>query len=90
VLNIGLELGVISPKLFTMLVLMALATTIMTTPLLRWILRGQPWEQLKATSAAAGIGWSQHDATAAATLAARGRRGEISLRPPESPRPVWR
>jgi Kef-type K+ transport system membrane component KefB len=37
VLNIGLDLGVISPTLFTMLVLMALVTTIATTPLLRWI-----------------------------------------------------
>lgn len=34
VLNIGLDLGVIEPKLFTMLVLMALVTTFMTTPLL--------------------------------------------------------
>jgi Kef-type K+ transport system membrane component KefB len=37
VLNIGLDLGVISPRLFAMLVLMALATTISTTPILRWI-----------------------------------------------------
>jgi Kef-type K+ transport system membrane component KefB len=35
VLNIGLELGVISRNLFTMLVLMALVTTFMTAPLLR-------------------------------------------------------
>jgi len=34
VLNIGLDLGVVSPTLFTMLVLMALVTTFMTTPLL--------------------------------------------------------
>jgi len=34
VLNIGLDLGVISPTLFTMMVLMALLTTFMTTPLL--------------------------------------------------------
>jgi Kef-type K+ transport system membrane component KefB/nucleotide-binding universal stress UspA family protein len=37
VLNLGLDLGVISPKLFTMMVIMALVTTFMTTPLLRWI-----------------------------------------------------
>jgi Kef-type K+ transport system membrane component KefB/nucleotide-binding universal stress UspA family protein len=37
VLNIGLDIGVISPKLFTMMVVMALVTTFMTTPLLRWI-----------------------------------------------------
>ena len=35
VLNVGLELGVISPRLFTMFVLMALVTTIATTPILR-------------------------------------------------------
>ncbi len=34
VLNIGLDLGVISPTVFTMLVLMALVTTFMTTPVL--------------------------------------------------------
>jgi nucleotide-binding universal stress UspA family protein len=37
VLNIGLELGVIGPTLFTMMVVMALVTTFMTTPLLRLI-----------------------------------------------------
>ena len=34
VLNIGLDIGVISPALFAMMVLMALVTTFMTTPLL--------------------------------------------------------
>jgi hypothetical protein len=34
VLNIGLDLGVISPTLFAMLVIMALVTTFATTPLL--------------------------------------------------------
>jgi nucleotide-binding universal stress UspA family protein len=37
VLNIGLDLGVISPTLFTMMVVMALVTTFLTTPLLRLI-----------------------------------------------------
>jgi Kef-type K+ transport system membrane component KefB len=37
VLNIGLDLGVISPGLFTMMVLMALVTTVATTPALRLI-----------------------------------------------------
>ncbi|MBE9004135.1 cation:proton antiporter [Fortiea sp. LEGE XX443] len=36
ILNIGLELGVISPLVFTMLVIMALVTTFMTSPLLEW------------------------------------------------------
>ena len=35
VLNVGLDLGVISRTLFTMMVLMALVTTISTTPVLR-------------------------------------------------------
>ncbi len=34
VLNIGLDLGVITPRLFTMLVVMAIATTMMTSPIL--------------------------------------------------------
>ena len=37
VLNIGLDLGVISPTMFAMLVLMALVTTFATSPVLRWI-----------------------------------------------------
>jgi Kef-type K+ transport system membrane component KefB/nucleotide-binding universal stress UspA family protein len=37
VLNIGLDLKVISPALFTMLVIMALVTTFMTTPLLELV-----------------------------------------------------
>ncbi len=36
-LNIGLDIGVISPALFTMMVLMALVTTFMTSPMLEWI-----------------------------------------------------
>lgn len=36
-LNIGLDLGVLSPALFTMMVIMALTTTFMTAPLLEWI-----------------------------------------------------
>lgn len=37
ILNVGLDIGVISPTLFTMMVFMALTTTFMTTPLLEWI-----------------------------------------------------
>ncbi len=36
-LNIGLDIGVISPTFFSMMVLMALVTTFMTSPLLAWI-----------------------------------------------------
>ncbi len=39
VLNVGLDLGVITPTLFTMMVLMAIATTIATTPVLRRLIR---------------------------------------------------
>ncbi len=34
ILNVGLEVGVIAPPLFAMMVFMALATTMMTSPLL--------------------------------------------------------
>lgn len=43
VLNIGLDLGVISPRLFTMLVVMAIVTTVMTSPILAALLRSRPW-----------------------------------------------
>jgi Kef-type K+ transport system membrane component KefB len=38
VLNIGLDLGVIESRLFAMMVIMALATTIATSPLIGWLL----------------------------------------------------
>jgi len=34
VLNVGLDLGVLSPVLFTMFVIMAVVTTLVTTPIL--------------------------------------------------------
>ncbi len=37
ILSIGLELGIISPALFAMMVLMALVTTFMTTPFFEWV-----------------------------------------------------
>lgn len=37
VLNIGLDLGIISPTLFAMMVVMALATTAATAPVLKWL-----------------------------------------------------
>ena len=37
VLNIGMDLGVISPTVFTMLVIMALVTTFATSPVLQWV-----------------------------------------------------
>lgn len=38
ILNVGLDLHILSPTLFSMMVIMALATTLMTTPLIVWIL----------------------------------------------------
>jgi Kef-type K+ transport system membrane component KefB len=37
VLNIGLDLGILSPRAFSMLVLMALVTTFMTSPFVVWL-----------------------------------------------------
>lgn len=37
ILNVGLEIGVISPALFAIMVVMALVSTVITTPLLEWI-----------------------------------------------------
>src|SRR5205823_7070127 len=50
VLNIGLELRVLSPTLFAMLVLMALVTTFMTTPILHFITRGKKLDEAPAGS----------------------------------------
>jgi Kef-type K+ transport system membrane component KefB len=44
ILNIGLDIGVITRPLFSMMVVMAVATTLMTTPLLSWVY-GDPKEQ---------------------------------------------
>jgi Kef-type K+ transport system membrane component KefB len=44
VLNIGLELRVLSPTLFAMLVIMAVVTTFITTPVLHLITRNHPPE----------------------------------------------
>jgi Kef-type K+ transport system membrane component KefB len=63
VLNIGLDLRVLSPVLFAMLVLMALVTTMATTPLLALLQRGAGWQPLEAGIAeAAGAAGSRADA----------------------------
>ncbi|MER5747381.1 cation:proton antiporter [Streptomyces sp. NPDC002225] len=56
VLNLGLELGVIGPDLFTMLVLMALVTTGITSPALSWIRRERPGGSRRAKSGPPGTG----------------------------------
>jgi Kef-type K+ transport system membrane component KefB len=54
ILTIGLELGVISPALFTMMVLMALVTTFMTTPVLEWIYPARMIQEASAMDEAEG------------------------------------
>lgn len=44
-INLGYELGVVPRSLFCILVLMALATTMLTTPLLLWLHRGTEIEE---------------------------------------------
>jgi Kef-type K+ transport system membrane component KefB len=51
ILNVGLDIGVISRELFAMMVLMALATTFMTTPLVSWLLPATAGERLRAVPA---------------------------------------
>ena len=41
VLNIGKDLGLLPTDIFSMLVIMALVSTFMATPLIRWLMRGQ-------------------------------------------------
>jgi Kef-type K+ transport system membrane component KefB len=53
ILGVGLDIGVISPTLYTMMVLMALATTVMTTPLLALLqphLAHAPWKAAAPSS----------------------------------------
>ena len=51
VLNIGKDLGLLPPDIFSMLVIMAIVSTFMATPLIRWLMKGQ--ERLPAESPAA-------------------------------------
>ncbi len=48
ILNIGLDIGVISPALFSMMVIMALFTTFMTTPVLR-LIYGKEMDEIAAS-----------------------------------------
>ncbi|MDO9016009.1 MAG: cation:proton antiporter [Deltaproteobacteria bacterium] len=41
VLQVGLDLGILPVGLYSVMVLMALATTLMTTPVVQWLLRGR-------------------------------------------------
>jgi Kef-type K+ transport system membrane component KefB len=50
ILNIGRDLGVLSPTLFTILVIMAVVTTVVTSPIIGWL---QPPERVLALTAEA-------------------------------------
>lgn len=50
VLNVGFNLGIISPVLFSMMVLMALVTTFMAAPLLEVLHLAQPAKEMAATA----------------------------------------
>jgi hypothetical protein len=58
VINIGADMGVISPATFFWLIAMALFTTVITTPVLRWAYpspqAAQPWTDAVSDSARAG------------------------------------
>ncbi|MDB5102456.1 MAG: sodium:proton symporter [Fibrobacteres bacterium] len=47
VLNVGLDLGILSPRIFTMMVLVALATTAMTGPALSMLKVGRPGSRME-------------------------------------------
>lgn len=53
ILTIGLEIGVITPAVFAMMVIMALATTVMTTPALHWVLPPARFAPMRDEAAAA-------------------------------------
>ena len=50
IINIGLQAGVIEGGLFSILVLMAIVTTLMATPLFNWITRERPVPVLQAST----------------------------------------
>ncbi|RYF77805.1 MAG: cation:proton antiporter [Comamonadaceae bacterium] len=49
IINIGLQAGIILPGLFSILVLMAIATTLMATPLFNWAMRKRELRSAPAT-----------------------------------------
>ena len=46
-LNIGLDRGIITPNLFTVLAIMAIVTTLMTTPIFNAIFKRMPKDEVK-------------------------------------------
>ena len=52
ILNIGLERGLITPQLFSIMVVMAIVTTLMASPLLEWLYWGRQRGSKKVVAAA--------------------------------------
>lgn len=75
-LSIGLEAHIISPTLFTMLVLMAMGTTFLTTPLYQWFY-GRRVERERARSAQEEV--SNSTAPVAIDILQSRRAGEMLL-----------
>jgi Kef-type K+ transport system membrane component KefB len=50
ILNIGLDIGVLTRPLFSMMIVMAVGTTLMTTPLLLWLCPNADYQGAHATS----------------------------------------
>jgi K+:H+ antiporter len=76
IISIGLDFGVISPALFTMLVLMALITTFMTSPLLQWVF---PKEKFLETSGESELVVEKPFTVLASVALPRSGQGLISL-----------
>jgi len=68
-INLGYELGVVPRSLFCMLVIMALATTILTTPLLLWLRKGTEIEEPIARSGFLGEEFPVENAESAEKVA---------------------
>ncbi|KAJ1903692.1 K(+)/H(+) antiporter, partial [Tieghemiomyces parasiticus] len=74
VLNIGYDAGVLNTRIFTMMVVMALVTTFMTTPLIHWLYPPRFHRLLDDTLAADAVAdpfFNEKDREAAAELAPR-------------------
>jgi Kef-type K+ transport system membrane component KefB len=53
IINIGLQRGVISPELFAILVIMAVLTTLMASPLFDWLVPDNPADAESETAVVA-------------------------------------
>jgi Kef-type K+ transport system membrane component KefB len=56
ILDVGLDIGVISPALFSMMIVMALVTTFTTTPVLNWVCPNEILEGMGEKAGADSVG----------------------------------